>query len=248
MAASNDAGIVAALHSDRVVGFNQLYSAYADTIYRYASSLKVDTATARRITSDTLLAAVGNVGRLRNPDDLSSWLLAIAANEAVKQHAVSGGGAGMPLPADLHGDVAARLGVMLRSGVLPDIGAVDAKGFPEAVELAPDAFGPDTVPTSTVDAGPSPDQDEDATALLDSATELSITGTSQSAVGTIPPQLQSCPSPGGRTPTVSLASVPRPASMRSWSTTLIWHWQCLPTVLDHPQEKRNLAPWRKSSG
>ncbi|MCB0918493.1 MAG: sigma-70 family RNA polymerase sigma factor [Actinobacteria bacterium] len=225
MSASKDAGIVAALHSDRVVGFNHLYAAYADTIYRYASSLKVDTATARAITTDTMLAAVGNVGRLKQADELSSWLLAIAANEAVKHHAVPGGGVGQPLPVDLHGDVAARLGVMLRSGVLPDIGPVDARGFPEAAETSYDEFGPDTVPTSAVDLEADALDDPDATALLEEQDATALLP-EQDDTALLPPPAQPRvydgpikPPPPGATPLIPRSDDDEPAALSQDSET-----------------------------
>ena len=78
-----DGVIVSELLADRTAGFDALYRAYADRLFGYAVSLVKDRETAADVVHESLLKAVANIGKLRDPSKLRPWVFAITRNESM---------------------------------------------------------------------------------------------------------------------------------------------------------------------
>lgn len=63
---------------------HDLYARVCDSLYSYCASVCVDDAAAQAAASDAFLLACGRLGQLRDAHELSTWLLAIARNECLR--------------------------------------------------------------------------------------------------------------------------------------------------------------------
>ena len=81
--AATDTRIVEALRSDRSAGFDLLYRHYAERLFAYAVTVVRDRSAAEDATHESLMSAVANIGRLRDPSRLRPWLFAITRNRCL---------------------------------------------------------------------------------------------------------------------------------------------------------------------
>lgn len=81
--AATDTRIVETLRSDRTHGFDLLYRAYAERLFAYAVTVVRDRSAAEDATHESLMSAVANIERLRDPARLRPWLFAITRNRCL---------------------------------------------------------------------------------------------------------------------------------------------------------------------
>ena len=78
-----DAQLVDLLRSDRTAGFDLLYRRYAQRLFAYSVTVVQDRAAAEDATHESLMAAVAKIDKLRDPEQLRSWLFAITRNRCL---------------------------------------------------------------------------------------------------------------------------------------------------------------------
>ena len=78
-----DAQLVDLLKADRTAGFDLLYRRYAQRLFAYSVTVVQDRAAAEDATHESLMAAVAKIDKLRNPEQLRSWLFAITRNRCL---------------------------------------------------------------------------------------------------------------------------------------------------------------------
>lgn len=77
----DDQRLALALRGGDADALTQLYDAYAPGLYEYCHALLRDEVTAAYAVHDSLIAAVENISRLREPERLRGWLYALARAE-----------------------------------------------------------------------------------------------------------------------------------------------------------------------
>ena len=137
-----DRELVAAIVNGDPDGLAEAYDRYAASLYAYCRSMLPDPhppGEAADAVADTFTIATAKLEGLRDPDQLGSWLHAVARNECLRRLGAAGLAAGdaRPTPAD-----AARLA---SGGAVPEVSPPD--GLRERVLKA----GADNTPTGRAD-------------------------------------------------------------------------------------------------
>ena len=81
----SDTELVSLLRRDPRDGLHELYRTYADRLLGFSLTITHNRALAEDAVQDSLLVAVGAVGKLRQPERLRPWLFAITRNECLRQ-------------------------------------------------------------------------------------------------------------------------------------------------------------------
>src|SRR3984957_242137 len=88
-----DRELVAAIVNGDPDGLAEAYDRYAASLYAYCRSMLPDPhppAEAADAVADTFTIATAKLGGLRDPDQLGSWLRAVARNECLRQAGTAG--------------------------------------------------------------------------------------------------------------------------------------------------------------
>ena len=97
-----DPELVAAIVNGDPDGLAEAYDRYAASLYAYCRSLLPDPhppAAAAHAVADTFTIATAKLAGLRDPDQLGSWLRAVARNECLRRPGTAGLAAGDARPA-----------------------------------------------------------------------------------------------------------------------------------------------------
>ena len=106
-----DRELVAAIVAGDPEGIAEAHDRYAAPLYTYCRSMLPDSLSPAEAVADTFIIATVKLAGLRDPDQLSSWLHAVARNECLRQlgpggaAGAAGGGAG-PAPPGVPPEIA----------------------------------------------------------------------------------------------------------------------------------------------